>query len=450
MNSVLEILFLRRPSIDYISCPVCEFDFSSSGGPVIVLEALGRLLAPSGFVLGGRGRFQLSWNHYPGAVCYTVYKAVDSNNPNGEYVVVAECIPDPSINLEPEGPGCYRVSAITENGETELSDPICEVGSCPFILSGASPEFQSVPATDSAQITAEVGNAGVAEFYRWYKDGVLYLDTTLTTQETLNISSTALSDSGFYTLIVGNGGCEDESAPSQLEVTSVGGHDPIAYWKMDGGEDEPLDEVAGYELTQTGLTSGTSGHTGKILNAFNVAASNDDNCSHDTAFEPALAPTAAGAEVLVWLRFNDVVPAFLTTCTFSLGYVLITDTFDFASLNMLYDPLNDPGFLTISFGTASIHFPFTHDIGLYQFFRLRYDAVTGKVGFAIDGNPITESVGTHFLTGAPAFGSVGVGVNAGVASTMDVSVDELGVFNLAMSDVEAGTWWNGGAGRTYP
>jgi len=449
MNSVLEVLYLRRPRLEYISPPVCDFDFSSSGGPVIVLDALGRLLAPSGFVIGGTGRFQLSWNSYPGALCYTVYKAVDSNNPFGEYVVVAECIEDPTINLEPEGPGCYRVSAITLNGETELSEPICNVGDCPFIISGASPAFQSKPATDSAEITAEVGNAGLVEFYHWYKDSVLYSDTTLTTQNELHFPSLALSDSGFYTLIVGNGGCSDESEPSQLEVTSVGGHDPIAYWKFDAIDPTPADVINGFELLDTGNEPGGSGFPGKIGNAFNLPATDDDTCQYETGFEAVLAPTAAGAEIILWVKFNAIALGAGTDCNVFAAYGLLTDS-DFAGLQFIYDARNNPGFITANFGTATVQIAFTPTIGVFHWIRVRYSAITGKVGIAVDGNPITESVGTRFLAGTPVSGVVQISTVAAPGCTMDVTFDEMGIFNLAMSDVEADDWWNGGAGRTYP
>lgn len=222
MNAVIEVLYLRRPRLEYISPPVCEFDFSSSGGPVVVLDALGRLLAPTGFVVGGRGRFTLSWNNYPGALCYTVYKAVDSNNPFGEYVVVAECIPDPNINLEPEGEGCYRVSAITENGESELSDPICSVGSCPFITSGANPPDQVLDAGDTITLSTTIHNQGLASSYHWFKDGVFTYDTTATTQEILEITPAAPEHSGTYVLVINEGddSCEDVSDPATVTVNS--------------------------------------------------------------------------------------------------------------------------------------------------------------------------------------------------------------------------------------
>jgi hypothetical protein len=451
MNSVLEVLYLRRPRLEYISPPVCDFDFSSSGGPVIVLDALGRLLAPSGFVIGGSGRFQLSWNAYPGALCYTVYKAVDSNNPFGEYVVVAECIEDPTINLEPEGPGCYRVSAITLNGETELSEPICNIGGCPFIISGASPAFQSKPASDSADITTVIGNEGLAQFYHWYKDNVFYQDTTATTRENLTIAPLALSDSGFYTLHVGSAGCEDVSDPSELQVTSIGMTDPIAYWKFDGGAVTPLDEVGAYALTDNGSTPGTPGVVGKIVDAFRFDSNNNQLVDYGTTLIPALAPTTSGAEILFWVRF-DTITTFVFggfTNRFSVGYVLITDS-DAASLSVVYDTVADPLNLIVSFDTATITVPFVPVIGTFYFFRVQYNATTGKVRFQIDNGAVSESAGTRFLAGIPNGGLVGLGTGSSPGNQMNVRVDELGIFDTALNDVEAGDWWNGGAGRTYP
>lgn len=129
MNCALEVLFLRKPRIDYISPPVCEALFSSSGGPVIVLNPLIPQAFPTGLILGGAGNFFLSWDAYPGALCYSVYKA-DTSNPFGSYHIVAECIPNPPIDLGPFGPGDYRITAITTDGETPLSLPV-HVGTPP-------------------------------------------------------------------------------------------------------------------------------------------------------------------------------------------------------------------------------------------------------------------------------------------------------------------------------
>lgn len=119
MNSAFEYLYLRRPVIDYICPGFCETDFSGSGSPIIILDPFGRIVSPSGLVLSGDGNLTLSWSPYPGALCFNIYQAADANNPDGEYVIIAECVEGNSFQL-PE-PGSYRVSAITPDGESELS-----------------------------------------------------------------------------------------------------------------------------------------------------------------------------------------------------------------------------------------------------------------------------------------------------------------------------------------
>lgn len=128
MKSALDILFLRRPSLRYVSPGVCEASFSGSSFPVIILDALANLLGPTGLTLGGVGGFLLSWNNYPGALCFSVYKAVDELDPFGAYVLIAECINDNFIDLESFGPGTYRVTAITPEGESPPSEPIVVTG----------------------------------------------------------------------------------------------------------------------------------------------------------------------------------------------------------------------------------------------------------------------------------------------------------------------------------
>lgn len=454
MNSVIEVLYLRRPRLEYVSPPICEFDFSSSGGPIISLETIGQLLAPSGFILSGRGRFVLSWTNYPGAICYTVYKAVDPNNPFGEYVVVAECIEDPSINLEPNGPGCYRVSAITEHGETQLSDPICGVGGCPFIESGATPAGQTVTVGDPVVISAVVGNEQAADFYHWYKDDLFYLDTTDTTQEVLNIASATLFDTGSYTLIVGNDECEDESGPSNLLVQSgSGAENPIAWWKMDGPATDPVDEVGAYVLSDQGNIPGVPAHTGKIVDSFRYNAVPNSVCSNSTVPPiPALAPTGNGAELLFWGRFNTVIapgPNPPLVCFFQVGYFLQTGV-DSNVLGLEYNPLTNPGNLRASFGAATVDIPFTHTIALWQFFRVRWDATTGKVGVSVDNAALTESVSTQFLAGTGTNGLISIATTASPFQQMDVSIDEFGVFDTVLTAFDVSFWYNGGAGRTYP
>lgn len=168
MSFSIELLYLRRPSIDYISPPVCEVTFSASG-VVIVLDPISPQNFPTGLVLGGIGNFRLSWNSYPGALCYSVYKATDSNNPEmSTYTIVLECIQDNSADLQPFGPGCYRVSAITLDGETPLSNPICGVGTftmAPLVITDPADNISS----NSAQLHGRVNPVGSLSdaFFQW-------------------------------------------------------------------------------------------------------------------------------------------------------------------------------------------------------------------------------------------------------------------------------------------
>lgn len=139
MKTVIDTLFLRRPKIDYLSPPVCEAVFSGSSSPIIILPDIPHGTGPTGLVLGGRGHAVLSWNAYPGALCYNVYsqvnvdfnlacsdQVVEANT--GQFVLVQECYNGTSLTLT--APGCYRISAITPDGETELSPAICTC-TCP-------------------------------------------------------------------------------------------------------------------------------------------------------------------------------------------------------------------------------------------------------------------------------------------------------------------------------
>jgi hypothetical protein len=146
VNSIaLDTLFLRRPKLNYVSPPVCEAVFSGTGSPIIILPDIGPLLGPTGIAVGGSGQITLRWNNYPGALCYNVYSAiftgtvltdcekVTSFSLSAQYKLVAECVHGTSFDLTVQG--CYRISAITGEGETDLSNPICTAcytPACPF------------------------------------------------------------------------------------------------------------------------------------------------------------------------------------------------------------------------------------------------------------------------------------------------------------------------------
>jgi hypothetical protein len=71
---------------------------------------------------------RFSWDVYPGALCYSIYKAVDALDPYGDYTIVAECVPDNDVILPVVDPsldcGWFVITSLTPEGETEISDPI--------------------------------------------------------------------------------------------------------------------------------------------------------------------------------------------------------------------------------------------------------------------------------------------------------------------------------------
>lgn len=118
MNIELEILYARRPEVNYVSPPVCEGDVSSTGGPVIVLEPFPGIAKLTNVIVygGGSGSFKLHWDTTPGDICYNVYEVVGD-----ELVLVIECSPnDPEL----PGPGSYVVTPVTPDGEGPPSDPV--------------------------------------------------------------------------------------------------------------------------------------------------------------------------------------------------------------------------------------------------------------------------------------------------------------------------------------
>jgi hypothetical protein len=124
MNAFLyrKILTPRRLRLDYISCPVCEGDFTSTGTSVISLQPLVKSLGPSGLVMEPWfGKYRLRWGVVRGALCYTVYKLADEIDPFGPYTIVAECIQGDYFDVDE---GIYCVTAITPEGETECSNVV--------------------------------------------------------------------------------------------------------------------------------------------------------------------------------------------------------------------------------------------------------------------------------------------------------------------------------------
>lgn len=120
MNTVWDILYARRPVLNYVSPPVCEVIFSGSSNPIIILSEplIGRV---TGLAYGGFGGFQLTWNAFPGAICYNVYFIGGDN----VAVILAQCVDGTSFVIPDDlGDGEIVVTPVTLEGEGPPSEPI--------------------------------------------------------------------------------------------------------------------------------------------------------------------------------------------------------------------------------------------------------------------------------------------------------------------------------------
>lgn len=225
MDTIFQSLFFREPLIHYVSPPLCENLFSSSSGPVIVLNTMDRLTAITGLVMGGVGDFFLRWGVYPGAICYSVYMSTDPGDPFGTYVLVAECIPNPEYYVGDLPDGTFiHITAITPEGETPFGTPIEVVkipAACPSFVLPLPTDIVASPGDDvSIVFTVNEGAGFGLVNYIWLKDGLFFDDTTFTTKGTLNLDDVGASDSGIYELELSNvsPACAVTSVPIDVSV----------------------------------------------------------------------------------------------------------------------------------------------------------------------------------------------------------------------------------------
>lgn len=120
MTSIIEVLYARRPIINYVTPSACETPLSSSGIALLsiflpsLFAGIGQMDRP--FVYGtAPGPFSLDWTSFPGAICYNVYQVIA-----GQLVLIHECIAGGPITIPP---GDYVVTPITPDGEGPPSVP---------------------------------------------------------------------------------------------------------------------------------------------------------------------------------------------------------------------------------------------------------------------------------------------------------------------------------------
>lgn len=117
----VDVIKAKQIPFKYVSPPFCEFIFSASSATDIFLNTRVRGGSITGFTITFvDGVYQLRWDTFPGALCYSVYKLVDELDPYSGYVLVVECITDNFVDLT--DPGAYVVVPVTPDGEGNFPD----------------------------------------------------------------------------------------------------------------------------------------------------------------------------------------------------------------------------------------------------------------------------------------------------------------------------------------
>ena len=164
---VSDAIFLRRPKFDYICPPVCETFISGSSFAICIANAIPQHCPPVARI----EEEVLFWEicaEGPAVICYNIYKAVNPDDPSGAYEVIFECVPGFRI---PVDPGCYRVSAVTLDGESELSNSVCTA-----ILPPEPPTVETHAATGVGETsatlngTANPNRSQTDVFFEWGTD----------------------------------------------------------------------------------------------------------------------------------------------------------------------------------------------------------------------------------------------------------------------------------------
>lgn len=170
----------REFVIDYISPLICEPLSGQSGDVEISILPFDELLFPTGLLVVGDSTYTLTWNAVSRAVCYNVYRATDIVGP---YNLIAACINSRTYDDNPgSGTFYYRVSAITDEGETPLSPPVPtpEPVPPPVVVCTIEPtEFSSIgPIAGNGFLSGAIDTFQVPGVQQFCTDGeTIYLGT---------------------------------------------------------------------------------------------------------------------------------------------------------------------------------------------------------------------------------------------------------------------------------
>lgn len=281
---------------------------------------------------------------------------------------------------------------------------------------------------------------------------------TLPDGMTLHPSTGLLSgtptNSGDFAFVVG---LEDEDGQLCTKAFTLTiealAFSPSNWWKLEEASGNRTDSIRGAILGEFGVTPVTS-VPGVIGNgSLHGPATIFSGASLSSAGQdPLLAYEGNGCELVAWFKMD--IQNSTDSCRgqyFSFGAT---------TFFLTWETVLDLGFVKLELGAdgitnEEIDFPITINDGEWYFVRVYYDAATGLGGIQVASEfdaalpPAVEGVVVHnFQVVADARVSFGAVFSA--VPNFYTAFDEVGVFQLKMTDGQAAQVFNGGAGRTFP
>ncbi|MBR0960891.1 LamG-like jellyroll fold domain-containing protein [Bradyrhizobium japonicum] len=227
------------------------------------------------------------------------------------------------------------------------------------------------------------------------------------------------------------------STSSTVSTSSVAAS-LVSYWKLDESSGNASDSAGSNALTPQGSATYA---TGKINNAGSTAHSGSAGYFLKTS-PSGLYPTG-DFTVQAWLNPASNITSYSSGSLFGiLGVSGQQYRFWWRNVGGVATLVGAPGS-----GSLSVAQSFTP--GTWYHFVAVYTASSGKLEFFINGTSIGSSTGNSVGTPSGDF-FVGNNFNSEIGNDWDGKIDEVAVWNRALSPTEISQLYNGGSGLAYP
>lgn len=220
----------------------------------------------------------------------------------------------------------------------------------------------------------------------------------------------------------------------------------VSYWKLDESSGNAADSVGSNTLTNNNTATFSAG---KINNGANLASASTQYFSIADASQTGL-DLSGDFTFNLWYKLTDLSATYRGLIT-----KYKSDDTALAYSLQVYPNATHPQFILHlssggTFGPYETYQATGQGTGAWHMLTISYNATTGVGSWYIDGSSVSPTVSgtmpTSIYNSAEAFL---LGKGAG-SNGMNGSLDEVGIWNRALSASEVSQLYNGGAGLQYP